>query len=381
MIIINKIGENLVISGFNQETSCLFTPERLAKLEDIAWQSQTVRSMEDYQALWAKVEEETKDNFKEKIEAFHPGIYVSPITKKFYAKLNGGKVSSVSIPQELIDRMELSIASGISIDPLVKLWLRFLRNPKANQTDFACRFVEYINTPYVQPDVLKKLTDEGLDCQLATERATTFQVKITMEGLLNGYKVSQEIEHKFVADENGNPKKINRYAAKFDEITGEIVGSTKDELPGEDRVFMPAVVGMSHDAFYCGDTLGHIIRVGQVHRLPDWSHVNCNDHQSAVKGLHVGNINYIRNIEGEVHNVFVDPAHVGAITLDSLGAIRVLQYFVHGSLKIINRGIYHSSTYAAQTDKQWEEVKAEILKSFGELQEENAQEADEVSAL
>jgi hypothetical protein len=90
--------------------------------------------------------------------------------------------------------------------------------------------------------------------------------------------------------------------------------------------------------------------------------VNTNDYQSCVPGLHFGGLMYINCYSGEIHNVFVDPMHIGAVPDDQTGAIRCLQYFVHSSLVGVNGSIYHSSTYAAKTDEEWEAMRAEAVK-------------------
>ena len=73
---------------------------------------------------------------------------------------------------------------------------------------------------------------------------------------------------------------------------------------------------------------------------------------------------YTLVVSGEIHNVFIDPMHVGAIPDDVDGAIRCLQYFVHSSLAGVNGSIYHSSTYAAKTDQEWEDMRREILTEY-----------------
>lgn len=134
----------------------------------------------------------------------------------------------------------------------------------------------------------------------------------------------------------------------------------------ESYVFQPAYQGKSGDAFYCGAELGHKIQVGKVHYLPNWSQVNTNDNSSALPGLHVGGRDYIRGYENNVtdqigtsivHNIFVDPQHIGAIVAveHGDGAMRVKQYFVHSSLlDAVQSGLYNSSDYAKQTDEEWD---------------------------
>jgi hypothetical protein len=209
---------------------------------------------------------------------------------------------------------------------------------------------------------------------------------MSKEGLINCYKVSKEVDWKFEADEDGNKVRKPLYQRTFDPITGEVTGQGNEDLAAEDRVFIPAVMTTSGDEFYCeggkgNGKLGHQIRVGSVHRLPDWSYVDCDDNRVCVKGLHVGGLDYIASYSGEIHNVFVDPMHIGAIPDDRTGAIRCLQYFVHSSMVAVNASIYHSSDYAKKTDVQWLDIKTEILKEFGELQEEQSKELDELSSL
>jgi hypothetical protein len=127
-------------------------------------------------------------------------------------------------------------------------------------------------------------------------------------------------------------------------------------------------MGDRGDAFYCEGTNGyqnpgHFIKVGCTHRLESWDLVNTNDEVSCVPGLHVGGLKYISWYSGEIHNVFIDPMHVGAVPDDVDGAIRCLQYFVHSSLVGVNGSIYHSSTYASMTDEEWGEMREEAIRN------------------
>lgn len=386
MIVVNRIANNISVSCRNKEYDVVYTKEKFDELIEISKKSTEVGTLEELETLLVKVEEICKNDFKEKVESFHPEIYVQPISKKFYLKVKD-KISKVPMPEPLIRRIQESMDKSISVDPIIKLWKRFLRNPKAGNADFARRFCEYIDMIYVRPDRYHELLNEGLNSELATELASTYEVKVTEEGLIACYKVSTEIEHKFVADENGEPKKVNRYTRTFDENTGKITGDNRNDIAAEERLFEPKVMGNGGDAFYCEGPNGfkepgHFIRIGCVHRLPDWSYVNCNDRKSCVKGLHVGGLGYISTWGGDIHTCLVDPMHIGAIP-DYSGslAIRVLQYYVYGSLSVVNHSIYHSSTYAAQTDKQWEELAKKALEEHGELEEQLAEVKETVKNL
>jgi hypothetical protein len=115
--------------------------------------------------------------------------------------------------------------------------------------------------------------------------------------------------------------------------------------------------------------------------LDSWDQVNTNDDQSCVKGLHVGGLYYISGYSGEIHNVFIDPMHVGAVPDDSTGAIRCKQYFVHSSLAGVNGSIYHSSEYAKMTDLEWQEMFVEALKMTAEKMAEMNDATDKLQAL
>lgn len=388
MISINRIGENITVASRDKEFSTTFTPEKYKKLLAISVKSEKITTMAQLSALLEQAEALCKDDYKTKVESFHPDLYVQSETKQFYLKLSKTKVSSIAIPAKLVTYIEQSMEKGIDVDPIIKLWARFLRNKQAGSEDFRNRFVDYISMTYIRPDEVTRLMEEGLSLELAQEKAKTFEVKITKEGLIAAYKVSTEVDWKFILDENGNPKKVNRYERTFNGDTGKFSETdNRNDIAAEDRLFMPKIQGNSGDAFYCEGLKGfkepgHFIKVGCVHRLASWDQVNCDSRVDCVKGLHVGGLGYISAWGGEIHTCLVDPMHIGAIpNYSGSKAIRVLQYFVHGTLVSLNSSIYHSSTYASQTDAQWTDIKAEIAKAHGLLEQEASDKAQELAAL
>jgi hypothetical protein len=92
-------------------------------------------------------------------------------------------------------------------------------------------------------------------------------------------------------------------------------------------------------------------------------------------------LKYIAGYSGEIHNVFIDPMHIGAIPDDTTGAIRCLQYFVHSSLAGVNGSIYHSSKYAAMTDAEWSSMQAEAVKLKCEAAQKAIDEGNELNSL
>ena len=344
-------------------------------------------SMEALTAIVEQFELLTKEDYKTTVETACKDLHVNEATGHFYLKLANGTISNGAIPQPLVERILKSVELGIDPQPIIKFCIRAMRNPVFTDRKFIklAKYVNYQSVDGVYRDEL--IQDEGLTVEVATERATFFQTPITQEGLLCTYKVSRELLEKF--DRVSGEKKA-RYAAEYNEDDGSV---ESDGLPEdvEDRVFYPAVQGLNGgDEFTCEDILsgvgkkGHLIRVGCVHYLDTEAQINSNDDQACVKGLHVGNDDYIRGYEGSetvTHNVFIDPMDVRAITNDGSGALRVKRYFVHSSRAGKNRGIYHSSKYAAHTDAQWELMKAEAIANAEKLQEEVDKNVNQINSL
>lgn len=389
MITINVIEGT--ISGSYGDTPFVvnYTEDVYIDMMDLATQAESVTTMEDYQDILDQFAPLTVVDYSATIESECPHLYVNQNTGEFFLK-SEGVTSSIPMPQALVDRIFDSMDRGVSIEPLVKMWTRWLRNPILAQKakgdkgiEFSTKFFNFVNMMYVHPALKKELMEEdGLSEEAAEKRATMYQMKVTKEGLLNGYKVSTEVLHKYDAETG---EQVDRYSRTFNIDTGAIEG---DGLPSkvEDRLFQPAMMGTSGDAFYCeGDNgytnPGHFIKVGCTHRLAEWSQVNTNDDVSCVKGLHFGGLKYIAYYSGEIHNIFVDPMHIGAVPCDVDGAIRCKQYFVHSSLAGVNGSIYHSSTYAEKTDMEWAEMRAEAVKVKLDNKAQIDKEVAELNAL
>ena len=389
MITINVI-ENKICGSYGETPFTVdYSKELYESMLALVAASETVDSIEEYNSILEAFAPLCVVDYTKTIETQCEYIHVNKGTGEFFLKHNG-VVSTIPMPQALVDRIFDSIDKELDFIPLVKMWTRWLRNPilrrKMKQgwgQDFCTRFFNFVNMQYVHPKHRDDLMENhGLSEEAATKRATMYQMKITHEGLLNGYKVSREILHKF-NPETGEQE--DRYKRTFNIDTGEIEGEGLPEHV-EDRLFEPAMMGSNGDAFYCEGpngyaNPGHFIKVGCTHRLDDWSKVNVNDTTSCVKGLHVGGLIYINCYSGEIHNIFVDPMHIGAVPDDTDGAIRCKQYFVHSSLVGVNGSIYHSSSYAAMTDAEWDNMRAKAVEEKSDTKALCDKEVAELNAL
>lgn len=383
MIILNVL-DGIICSSIGSEVfSKTYSDESYKQLSDLADKANSCKSISDYK----EIVEEFKKLCSEELSGhtqsnIHDDIYVCNKTNELYLKYKN-KISSVPIPKVLVDRIKYSIDKKLDISPIIKFWIRFLRNPKINNyfgvkdLQFSNKLANFINITYINHDMVEKLVSEkGYSVDVAEKMCKVFSMKITNEGLLAGFKVSEEITTRYRLNEIGVKESYDIYNTgkkSIDPISG-LITYEKIELQNEDRVFRPAVQGDRGDAFYCDDSIGHIIKVGKVHRLPDWSYVNTDDSVSCVKGLHIGGIDYIRGYQNSntcTHNILVCPSKIGAVPDDSTGAIRCLEYYVLDEFSGINGSIYHSSNYATKLDEEWNREKEEIIKKFGEHSDEN----------
>lgn len=388
MITINVMGDSINGSVNNEQFGIPYSEDihkEMLKLQEAA---NEVTSMKDYSLIVIDFKKLLVVDYKETIESECKLIHVNKATGTFHLKA-GKKVSSIPMPEVLVNKILDSMDKGIDFEPLIKMWTRWLRNPILRTKsklglgeEFSNRMFNYINGDFVNSELVDSLMeDEGVSTEVAHERATTKQVGITVEGLLRTFKVSKEIHTKFILEE-GKKKEVDRVKAEtIDPDTGLI---TYEVLSNEERLFEPAMQRKRGDAFFCGEVEGHFIKVGQTHRLSDWSKVDTNDYNSCVKGLHCGGLDYIRGYQHsdtETHNVLVDPMNIGAVPCDDAGAIRVLEYFVVDAFSGVNGSIYHSSTYAAQSDEKWEENRQEIIEAYGELDVDLKSTLEEIKSI
>lgn len=387
MIIVSRT-ENTISGAYNGKPfGVAYSEEKWNAMKGLEDKANSVSTMEELKPILEEFELLTQESYKELVETASPWIYVNKATNKFYLKLRAADasgfdvISSVPLPKSFVDRILTSVDKKIDTLPLVKAFIRFLRNPNFT-TAKASKFASYINAKHVNSSLQAELTAKGLSREVATERATSTQVAVTDEGLICCYKVSKEVDWKYELNEDEEKVQKSRYKPTIDDVTGLITYAVPEHV--EDRLFMPAVMGDGGDTFLCGDKLGHVIKVGYLHALEKWDQVDCNDNRAGCPGLHVGNQDYIRGYQSAgtvTHYVFVDPMHIGAIVDGQDGAMRVKQYFVYASFAGTNRGIYHSSNYGKLTDDEYRTMLQEAIKATGELKEGADAQLEEKKAL
>jgi len=210
-------------------------------------------------------------------------------TGHYYVKV-GAKVSKHPVPQKLVEVILESTEKGIDPTPIVKAWIRFLRNPNFS-TRKAQLFANYITAVIADSDEIDRLIDEeGFIYDKAVERAKYCDVTITQEGLIVAKKYAHLLTKGWVIDEKTNEavlEDLYKTTKTVDQFSGVVTESIAYPDFTEQLTFEPPVQGRSGDKFFCGDIEDHVIKVGEKHELASWSMVNTNDNTTCVKGLNM----------------------------------------------------------------------------------------------
>ncbi len=353
-----------------------YSAELLASLKAKETELATIEDVVTFDAWSAEVKALLENKEVDIIVTACPDLIKNPKTGYYFVKV-GDKVSKTPVPEKLVAIILESVEKEIDPTPLVKTWIRFLRNPNFTARK-AEKFVDYITSVIVDnEEVIRLIDEEGFSEETATARSMYNDVAITQEGLLVAKKYAKLLTEGWIINEENKAVKAPLYPKTPDTIdmhTGKI---TKGEsiLPefSEELFFEPPVQGTGGDEFLSGDVKGHLIAVGKKHTLEKWDQVNTNDDTTCVKGLHVGGWRYVSSYKGlncQLLECFVDPAEIGAIcdvSAYSDGAIRVREYFVYGAVEGRNKGIYHSSKYAAMKDAEWADYKAKAVENSNKL--------------
>ncbi len=380
---VNKFKDVITGTIGVDKYSLPFSQEAYDALTALELQIDEAKTMEDMNSLIAQAKEMTTKSFSDKLQDVIPYLVFNSVSQQYFIK-NNNKVSSFALPKVLADRILKAYEEKTPIEPFVKAWIWFLRNPKFTPAKGE-RFARYITTLVVDQAEKAKLMTEGYSDEVATKHATYNEVSITKNGLISTYKYVTIKDWKF--DEHG--KVIDRYAKLYNEETGEATELDKPvvgETPLEEWYLLPPVMRESGEACNVSgeDKPTHRVKVGGVHSLPSWDSIDCTDNRSCVKGLHLGGLSYIKGYGGKTElllNCFVNPMHIGAFTDDGSGAIRVLEYFVHSANFAPNKNLYHESDYAKQNAAQWDKLRDEAISSSEKTIQKLKDKQDEINAF
>lgn len=334
-ITINKIND--IVTGVIGKSvfSIEYNQEIFASLQRLENEFENATSMAHAKDLVEQANTLINGNkieSKAKIEDYTENLYHNEETNQLFLKV-GGSISNQPIPSNLADLILEQISKNNSITPLVRAWTLFLRNPKFTPSK-AQLFANYILHTSIDEEQKAELIEKGYSEEKAIELSTYNDVCITKNGLLLTYKYGQEIK------------------------SGEFA---------EDYRFLPPVMGTTGDKLLVNGELTHEIHVGQIHSLPNWSYVNCNDDSSCVKGAHAGGRDYIRGYGGEdkkLLELFISPDKIGAI---NGSVIRVLEYFVRGTNFTENRNLFHQSNYAEKIESDWLNTAIDAIESSDKI--------------
>lgn len=305
-----------------------------------------------------------------------------------YHIVSDGVIADRPVNKFFVNKMLEAAEKGISPKPWLTFWVRLMRNPLYRKDKSKVKqIVEYLKATYVDEEGVKAKMEEGYSESVAKGLCTFDQISITEEGILAAFKYVELASDKFVVkkNEDGTQEIVrqDRYerVIEVDDVTGEII---KDELDlpmeAEDFVFLPPVQRLQGDVFTCAPLevayddapKGHVIKVGNVHELTKgFGQVNTNDDATCVKGLHLGGYYYVQNYGGKTSylvDCLVSPEDIGAVADirgdNTDGAIRCRRYMVVGAHFQVSRGMYHPSKYGALIDKEWEEMKKQLIEDL-----------------
>ena len=124
MITINVIDDKICGSFGEKPFAVDYSKELYDQMQTLAERANDVQTTEQYDILMEEFSVLTVVDYTKTIETKCPNIHVNT-TGEFFLKHNG-VVSSIPMPQALVDRIFESIDKDLSFDPLVKMWTRWL---------------------------------------------------------------------------------------------------------------------------------------------------------------------------------------------------------------------------------------------------------------
>ncbi len=128
MIYINVIDDRICGSYGDTPFSVQYSPELYEKLSKLAELANDATTFDEYRKFLDEFGLNTQEDYTALIQDKCEFIFVNRATGEFFLK-HGETVSTIPMPEALVERIYESIDRGIDFNPLVKMWTRWLRNP------------------------------------------------------------------------------------------------------------------------------------------------------------------------------------------------------------------------------------------------------------
>lgn len=403
MISISKIGDLLRVTfaefSENNNGKQIITLEKKFS-EELYRQIQELKSFinnpsesdrKNYKEFYTSKVEEIKRLMEEDFDAV-----LSSITQELVQLKDGnvylkhkGEIAMVPMPKEFVEWIQDRIDNGETIEPIIKFWIRLLRNPNIRDTEDATAFAKevclYVIQTTTDTSLYKTYVNKGYSDEVAKSMATVQQTPITDEGLIHTMKVVDvdvTTWQYYDKDDKGQQVLKIRDDVKVDAEGGDL----SDPEKAEDWVFCPAI-HKNGDKFYCGSEPNkYIYKVGHRAMLPSWDMVTKRKgakHIGAGPGFYVGNLDWIRSYEHRGNatlNCFVCPSKIGTVIhwMVEDGGLIVKEFFPHSikDREFTNKEFYTSSAYGSMLDEEWIKEKEEIMKRFDTEKEEYLEELE-----
>ena len=164
MITLNVIDNKICGSYGDTPFAVDYSQELYTSMTNLAVASQTVETVEEYNAVLEAFAPLCVVDYTKTIETQCEFIHVNKATGEFFLKHNS-VVSTIPMPQALVDRIFESLDKELDFMPLVKMWTRWLRNPilwrkmkQGHGNDFCERFFNFVNMKYTHPKIKISVT-------------------------------------------------------------------------------------------------------------------------------------------------------------------------------------------------------------------------------
>ena len=157
MITINVIDDKICGSYGDKAFTVEYSKELYERMKQLDHKAQGVTTVEEYNEVMEEFAPLCVVDYTKTIETKCEYIHVNKGTGEFFLK-HEGVVSTIPMPQALVDRIFESLDKDLDFMPLVKMWTRWLRNPilwrkmkQGHGNDFCERFFNFVNLQYEHP--------------------------------------------------------------------------------------------------------------------------------------------------------------------------------------------------------------------------------------